>query len=157
MTAELKPPGLSLDDDGFPTALVCIRDEVTKRGGRFEPECDRWVIYHDDLTLARIYIYFHNDGWVEIGVGRHCVFLRSPDDAYSPSSDNGSCTELEAEVFDILDGGFSEYVLLDTDNLFRGAGFHLESPPSRVLPSVSDDEGLRVVWWTYPAWPRVER
>lgn len=77
MEAELIPPELPLDPDGFPTALHQIRDEVTNRGGKIVPDGHRWVIYHDDPTLARIYIYFHDDGWVEIGVTRHCVFLRS--------------------------------------------------------------------------------
>lgn len=154
MEAELIPPGLPLDVDGFPTALRRIRHEVTKRGGKIAPDGHRWVIYHDDPTLTRTYLYFHHDGWVEIGVTRHCVFLRSPDDAYSTGTEDGSLTELEAEVFDILNGGFSEYILLETGNVFRGAGFHLESPPPREMPSVSHEEGLRVVWWTYPAWPQ---
>ena len=141
---QLTPPGLPLDSSGFPVALHGVRDEVVRRGGVIVPDGHRWVAYHREPGLVRIYIYFHTKGSIEVGVSWHEVGFYPHDQGL---------TEFETDIVSILDGGYREYVLLDHDDVLRGSGFDLQAPPLGPMPTFAHDEGLRVIWWRYPAWP----
>jgi hypothetical protein len=133
-----------VDDTGFPRALLGLRDEVTRRGGKIVPDGHRWVIYHDDPNLVRIYVYFHPQGSIEAAVSWHEI-------GFYPREQG--LAEFESDIVSVLDGGYREYVLLDENDVLSGSGFDLRPPPLDVPPTFPHEEGLRVVWWRYRAWP----
>lgn len=144
-----------LDSDGFPTCLYRVRVEVEARDGVVERiSKGRWILSNRSVPNSTISIYFHDDGWVEVGFGRHPVMLSSPEDAYSTDFGDGALTGLESSVIGILDGGYRECVILDDKDVFVGDGFEFDFPGQAGgrMPEVTGE--ARQIWWTYPAWPR---
>lgn len=144
-----------LDSDGFPSCLRRVRAEADARGGVVERiSKGRWIVYNKSVSDSTIFIYFHDDDWVEVGFGRHPVMLSPPEDAYSTDFGDGTLTALESSVIGILDGGYRECVILDDNDVFMGDGFEFDFPGQSGgrMPEVIN--GTRPIWWTYPAWPQ---
>lgn len=140
---ELVPSGLPVDSSGFPLTLASVRDEVIRRNGKFVPDGYRWLAYHNDVTLPRLYLYFHSKGSIELAVSQHEIGF------YARDKNEESQLEFETDFINVLNGGYREYVLIDDRGVFKGSGFDLAPPPLNEPPTLSQQTTLRVVWWSY--------
>lgn len=136
-----------LDSNGTPISLLRVRAEAEARGGTVKRMAQgRWTVSHDSVPLSTIIIYFHGDGWVEVGVGRNPVMLSPPNDVYSTDFGDGTLTQLEASVIRILDGGYRECVILDGDDVLVGDGFEFDFPGQSGGRVPEAPTGTRQIW-----------